>query len=142
MAIVIPDVGETLLLQFMVGDDTPNANWTLRLYVNDHTPTGATVLGSLTEMTTQGYAAKTLTNTSWSVSDVGVQSRATYAEQTYVFDGTGGATNVYGYYLTDNTSGALLWVERFSGAPIVVPATYGGEIKVTPQIEFATLSDL
>jgi hypothetical protein len=142
MALIIPNVGEQLLLQFMVGDAAPAATWSLRLFVNDFTPSPTSVIGSFTEMSTQNYSLKSLTNTNWVISGPLPEALATYAEQTFTFDGSGGATNVYGYYLTDDTGGALLWAERFPSAPIVVPATFGGEIKLTPTFQFATLNEL
>ena len=140
MTLKIPDASEALLLQFMVGDVAPHANWTLRLYTNDYTPVPASVVGSFTEMTTQNYAAKTLTNTSWVVTAIDPEAQAAYAEQSFVFDGSGGNTTVYGYYLTDNTAGALLWAERFA-SPQVVPGTLGGTISVTPTITLRTLGE-
>jgi hypothetical protein len=142
MALTVPNIGETLLLQFMVGDAAPHANWTLRLFVNNYTPVPATLLANLTEMSTQGYTAQVLTNTSWVISAEDPEAQALYAEQTFTFDGTGGDTDVYGYYLTDNSAGALLWAERFPTAPILVPDSFGGQIRITPRITFATLNEM
>lgn len=58
-------------------------------------------------------------------------STAHYAEQTYTF--TGALGNVYGYYLTEATSGQIKWSERFTSAPLNI-ANNGDQIKVTPII--------
>jgi hypothetical protein len=76
------------------------------------------VLANLTEMSTNGYADKTLTKTLWVVTAGGVGAAASgaYAQQTWTFTNAGGANTVYGYFITDVTSGLLLWVEAFASA--------------------------
>lgn len=142
MALLVPNTGETLLLRFALGDAAPHVNSTLRLFVNNYVPVPTTVIGDLTEMTTQGYAAIVLTNANWAVTHTDPEAEALQAQQTFTFDGTGGDTNVFGYYITDNTAGALLWVERFPTAPILVPDSFGGQIRITPRITFATLNEM
>jgi hypothetical protein len=56
---------------------------------------------------------------------------AHYAEQTFTF--TGALGNVYGYHLTETTSGQLKWAERFTAAPLNI-ANNGDQIKITPII--------
>jgi hypothetical protein len=141
MALIIPDASEVLMLRFALGDATPDTTCTLRLFVNDYTPVPGSVVGNFTEMTTQNYAPIVLTNTNWTVTAEDPEAQAVQAEQTFTFDGSGGDTIVYGYYVTDDTAGALLWAERFP-APPTVPDTLGGTIKITPKITFATLNDL
>lgn len=142
MALIVPNASEILLLRFALGDAAPHVNSTLRLFVNNYTPVPASVAANFTEMSTQGYAAITLTNTNWTVTNIDPEAEAVQAQQTFTFNGTGGDTNVYGYYLTDNTAGELLWAERFPTAPILVPASFGGQIRVTPRITFATLNEM
>jgi hypothetical protein len=111
---------------------TVPSNVQLHLFTNDHTPVEATVIGNLTEAIQAGYAAITLTGTSWTVATVGDVTTASYAIRTFTFSGVG--ANVYGYYITD-TDGTpnLLWLERFSDAPFVIPSS-GGTISITPTI--------
>jgi len=54
-----------------------------------------------------------------------------YAEQTWTFTGSFGAT-VYGYYVVQTTSGILMWAER--DASPYTPANNGDQIKLTPKI--------
>ena len=141
MALIIPDASEVLMLRFALGDVTPNTTCTLRLFVNDYTPVPATTEANFTEMTTQNYTPIVLTNTNWTVTAEDPEAQGVQAEQTFTFDGSGGDTIVYGYYITDDTAGALLWAERFPSPP-TVPNILGGVIKITPKFTFATLNDL
>lgn len=102
----------------------------LHLYSNDVTPTDSTVLGNLTEVSgTTGYAAITLTSANWTTTQVAGVTTAVYSERTFTF---GTVATCYGYYITD-TSGNLLWLERFTGAPFSIPAD-GGTISITNKI--------
>ena len=120
MAGLVPNAGEEIALdRFLKTSDE-----TLKLYVNDYTPVEGSVAGDFTEMSTQGYAAKTLTAASW--------SSGAYAQQTWTFDGTGGSTIVYGYFVIDAGSGTIMFAERFGTPPTIV--NNGDQIKVTPTI--------
>ena len=71
--------------------------------------------------------------TSWSVATNTGQAVGTYAQQTWTFDGTGGSQSVYGYFVTDVTSGLLLWSEAFASVKTV---TYNGDqILITPTFQ-------
>lgn len=120
MAGLVPNAGEAIALdRFLKTSDE-----TLKLYVNDYTPVEGSVAGDFTEMSTQGYAAKTLTAASW--------SSGAYAQQTWTFDGTGGSTVVYGYFVIDAGSGTIMFAERFGTPPTIV--NNGDQIKVTPTV--------
>jgi hypothetical protein len=131
MALLIPTIGETTLLQYMLGKSTPT-NLTLKLYVNNYPPVDGSVASSFTEMSTQGYSAKTLAMSTWgtatTVSNVG---SITYPQQTWTFDGTGGSTTIYGYYVVDaQGTPVLLWAELFATARTV--SSSGDVLNVTP----------
>jgi hypothetical protein len=130
MSLFLPDGAEELWLQ-LVTHKTANADLVLHLYVNNHTPADADTAGSYTEMSTQGYASKTLTGASWTAS-AGNPSSIVYAEQVWTADGTGGSTNVYGIYYTGPGS-ALLGVEVFPGGPFVVSVS-GQQVGYTPTL--------
>lgn len=127
MALVVPNISETMFLHLILNKTGTysQADVILKLFTNDYTPVETTVVGDLTEATGFGYAAKTLTGNSWSVTD-GV---ATYASQTFTF--TGALGYVYGYYLT-NAAGNLYWLERFVDGPYNIQAS-GEWIQVDPQ---------
>jgi len=129
MALVIPNVSEVTLLNNMLNVATPT-NTILHLYSNNLTPSSTTVVGDVTEVTSGGYAAITLTSLSWTVATSGGGiTTASYAEQT--FNITTSAT-VYGYYIT-NVAGDLLWLERFTAAPLQLPGS-GGQVLITSQV--------
>lgn len=120
MAGLVPNAGEAIALdRFLKTSDE-----TLKLYVNDYTPVEGSVAGDFTEMSTQGYAAKTLTAASW--------TSGAYAQQTWTFDGTGGSTVVYGYFVIDAGAGTIMFAERFGTPPTIV--NNGDQIKVTPTV--------
>lgn len=133
MSLILPSASEKTMLEFALGVTTPG-NQKLKLFVNNYTPDDTTVLANLTEMSTNGYADKTLTKTSWVVTAGGVGSPASgaYAQQTWTFTNVGGANTVYGYYITDVTSGLLLWVESFPTAKVI--QNTGDQIIITPTI--------
>lgn len=148
MALVVPNDSEILLLQYIVNstntDGTlPSAtvstysggNRVLHLFTNNATPQETTTLGGITEATAAGYAAVTLLGTSWSIgTDGGGVTTASYSEITFTFTT---AVTCYGYYITTSStySGGvkLLWLERFTGAPFILPSG-GGQIAITPKV--------
>ena len=126
MALVVPNVGEELALTRFL----KTANETLKLFTNNITPAETDTDATYTECSIGGYSAATLTAASWTVTP-GAPSDGAYAEQTFTFTGTFGAT-VYGYYVVDAGVGTLMWAER-DAAPYT-PANSGDQIKITPTI--------
>lgn len=133
--LLVPDVGEVQLLKFALGVDA-SEDQTLDLFVSNTTPAEGDTAGTYTIATGGGYAAKTLTKTSWSVATASGTTTASYAEQTYTF--TGALTtnpDIYGYRVKSASGGILLWAERAS--VIFTPANNGDTYKVTPKLEGA-----
>lgn len=128
MAIVLPDVSEQEWLKRVLKDVN---NQTLKLFVNDYTPVEGTLVANLTEMSTHGYAAKTLDKTLWTIATVSNVTSATHQQQTWNFTNAASVT-VYGYYIVDAVTGTLLYAERFT-YPQVVTGT-DTPIKLTPII--------
>jgi len=130
MALITPNAGEGRALKHALNHTAPE-ELKLKLYVNNITPAETDTAGTYTEMTTQGYAEKSLAGASWTITE-GAPSSADYAQQTWTFDGTGGTTSVYGYFVVGATSGIIRWAERFSDGPYVV-TNNGDLVKVTPK---------
>lgn len=129
MTLIAPaQKGEILMLQYIVGL-VDAGNPVLHLFGNNVTPTNSTVIGDLTQCTSAGYAPVTLISASWTTTQSAGVTTAVYSEQTFSF-----ATNAqaYGYYVTD-TSGNLLWLELFNGAPFSLPDG-GGSISITTKM--------
>lgn len=129
MALLMPAVGEVEALKRML-NYSATGNVVLHLYSNNYTPVEGSTVASFTECTASGYAAKTLTGSSWSITTTSNVTTASYAEQTFTFSA---AQVVYGYYVTDAANAIVLWAELFSGSPFNIPSG-GGSVKVTPKI--------
>jgi hypothetical protein len=127
MALVFPDVGENIVLEALVNKTAPQ-NLVLRLYTSDTTPGESDTAGTYTEATGNGYSAITLTGASWGAASGG---SIAYAQQTFTFSGALG--NVYGYYMTQASSGTLVYAERFTDGPYNI-VNNGDQIKITPTI--------
>lgn len=132
MALVVPNDGEVDALSYYVNKSTPE-NLVLRLFTNNVTPGESDTAATYTEASGGGYASKTLTGASWTITP-GAPTEAAYAQQSFAFTGplTGNA-QVYGYYLTRVTSGKIAHAERFSDGPYAI-VNNGDEVKVTPKI--------
>lgn len=134
--LIVPNISDILMLQYivnMIGQDGGTApaggHRLLRLYENNLTPGKSSVLTDFTETGAAGYASHTMTGTDWTtISSSGVNS-AVYSEHIFTF--TTGVT-IYGYYVTTiESSPKLMWAERFSTSPYVLPSQ-GGEIGIAP----------
>jgi hypothetical protein len=133
MALVIPTASENQMLETLLGIDAAQ-DLTLKLYVNNITPGDSDIASTYTEMSTLGYAAKTLTMASWSVTQVSSKAEASYAQQSWSFT-AGSAVTVYGYFIVRATTGDLWYAERFS-VPLTVQ-NLGDTIRVTPKFTFS-----
>lgn len=131
MPLVVPDVGERRMLEYIVNRVAPT-ELTLRLYVNDvDLLAEGVVAAGFTEASTTGYTAVALPGANWAVSTNSGITVATYA--TGVPFNFAAAADVYGYYVTD-AAGNVMWAEEFPSAPFGLPAG-GGQIVVRPQIQ-------
>lgn len=135
MALVLADVGADLILNTFF-NSTAQQNLKLKLFVTDVTPADTNTVATYTEAVGGDYAAKTLTNNSWTVTSGNDPSDATYAQQTWTFTGaltTNGT--IYGYYVTDNAGTTLVWAEKFGTA--FTPANNGDQLKLTPAFQLS-----
>jgi len=103
---------------------------TLCLFTNDITPARSDSYADYTVASGSGYADKTLTGSSFSISTVSNETIITYAQQSWTF--TGDAGTIYGYIIvTTDATPILLQAQRFD---IPQPTSNGKIIKVTPRI--------
>lgn len=128
MALVLPDVGENIALEALVNKTAPQ-DLVLRLYTNNITPAETDTAATYTEATFTGYSAVTLSGASWS----GAGDTVSYDLQTFTSSANQAAVDHYGYYLTQATSGKLVWAERFSDGPYTI-TNLNDKIEVTPTI--------
>ena len=131
MSQVVPDALEVEVLTTLL-----TSALTMRLYSNNATPSGSSSAASFTEVTGGGYANKPLTFAHWTIV-AGDPSTATYdAAQVWTFTGaTGGPGTIYGYYVTRNSDGKLMWAERFPPANVPFTPINGSVINVLPAFE-------
>lgn len=133
--IYMPSCAAKKWLEVMLGLDLQE-NALLKLFTNDITITDDTVAGDFTEMAGLGYAAKTLSMSSWGAptwDGVNKKAVSVYAEQEWVFE-EGTLVNVRGWYLVMATTGTLLLACKFAAAK---PIQHAGEtISVTPQHKY------
>lgn len=128
MALLVPNGGEDIILQYITNKDTPE-DLVVRLYSNDVTPAETDTAGTYTEVTGGGYSSITLTPADWTITP-GNPTQGEHVEITFAF--TSGVGNVYGYYVTRLTSADLLWAERFTNAPFPINNN-GDQIRITPR---------
>lgn len=137
MTQVVPDVGADLMLKAFYNNSRPANSLTLtsandfqlRLYCNNYTPIQTSVAADFTQAAGGGYAAKTLSNGSFTVTVGNDPSDAVYAIQTWTFTGALTTnTTVYGYYLVDS-DGVLVTAELLAAS--YTPTTNGDTLSVT-----------
>jgi hypothetical protein len=137
MSLVVADIGADEILKTYFNNTRPAGgnNLTLKLYTNNLTPLDTHTAASFTEASGGGYAAKTLTNGSWTVTPANDPSDAVYAQQTFTFTGAlSGNPTVYGYYVVDADNN-LIYAELLT-APFT-PANNGDNIKITPKFQLS-----
>ena len=128
MALVLPDVGEVVLMNYILNKSTPN-DVRMHLFTNNVTPAEDTVIGDLTEATQAGYAIISLPNGTWTVTTTSSITTGVHTEVTFSFSEN---ATLYGYFITDGTDTNLLWLESFDTGPFVLGAG-GGNVRVTPR---------
>ena len=132
MALVVPNSSEVIMLNYVLNIDAPE-NISILLYANNVIPDENSTVATFTELANGfGYTTggQSLTPGSWSVVS-GNPSQGEHTEMTWTF--TGAAGLVYGYYVTRDTGGELLWAERFTNGPFNIQ-TNGDQIKITPRL--------
>jgi len=130
-SLIVPDVAELNMLKIILNVN-PASNVALRLYSNELTLDGDTILADFTECPGgTGYAAKTLASGSWAISTDGLnKGYAEYAsEQEFTFTV---AQDIYGYFVTNAAGTELLWAQQAAYAPVELPSG-GGLFSVHPK---------
>lgn len=136
MSLVVPSVGNALMLKYIVNfinldgsAPSSGADRLLRLYSNNLTPNKNTVYSDLTEVDSgTGYTAMSLIGTDWEIESASGVTSATYND--YVTFNFSSSATVYGFYITTQDD-ELLWVERFENT-YTYPTS--GELKIIPYI--------
>lgn len=131
MALLVPDVGEVLLLKAVVDPATTGnqENWTLKLMSANTTIAESDTAGTYTEATFTGYSSKTLTRGSWGTpATASGTTSSSYAQQSW---SATSAQTVYGYWVVGATSTTLLFAENFGSIALTNPST----LNLTPKLQ-------
>lgn len=134
MAGLLPNEGETFIANMVIKNVATDRGTNLQLVLFTNSSIGETITAAtLTQpTTTNGYAAKTLTDGSWSVTD----DTATYAKQTFTATGGSFSAPVYGYaVLTTGTTPRILAIELDPNGPYTLQENDSYDI--TPVIKVA-----
>lgn len=128
MPLKVPNAAEVrVLVEFL----TPAL--TLRLYGNDKVPADADVTTDYTEIAGGGYTNRPLTFANWTIV-AGAPSLASYSSESWIFTGVINAPGtIYGYYVTRNSDGLLMWAERFPPANVPFTPIAGSKIVIVPR---------
>ena len=134
MPLVVADVGADVILKAFFNNSRAvgGNNFTMKLFATNVTPAQANTAASFVWATGGGYADKTLTNGSFTITPANDPSDAVYAEQVWTFTGalTTNAT-IYGYAVLD-ADGILIYAEAISP---FTPANNGDQLKITPKFQ-------
>lgn len=128
MPLVVPNAAEIDILTLIL-----TQNLTLRLYGNNITPGPTDTAATYTEIAGGGYANKPLTFAGWTFT-AGAPSFGLYAQQGWVYTGVINAPGtVYGYFVTRDVDGKLVWAERFPAAVLPFVPIAGSITRITPR---------
>ena len=119
--LVVSNVGERYLLDHVLSVPWSSGDsWTIHLYKNNFTPNKDMVLSDFTEATFGSYAAKTLTRATWTpaVTFSGI-AISFYGTLPLTWTSSSGPQTCYGYYVTEDAGGELLFAQAFDSPQIV-----------------------
>lgn len=105
------------------------------LFKNDFTPADTDTLLDYVEADFTGYASGIASGFSAPVTVGGEEHSLATSILFQVGASPTTGNSIYGYYVTDdNSAGALIWAERFTGAPLSMTSA-GDAIVVTPEYQ-------
>lgn len=136
MVMIIANDDLVITLDYMTSS-ADAADWKLRLYQNNWTPSHADVLSDYMEATFSGYAeAFPAFGGATLVGDQAVADDS--APRVFTHNGGGTQNDVYGYYIVNSVSGKLVSAERFA-----LPFHFefnGDTLSVTAQLTLESLN--
>lgn len=128
MGLVVPDAAELRFLNLILADAM-----TLRIFGNNATPSATSVAASFTEIAGGGYTNRALVFAGWSFT-TGTPSYGLQVKQSWVFTGAINApSTIYGYFVTRDSDGLLMWAERFPVAQVPFTPVAGSLVEITPK---------
>ncbi len=127
------DVGERLMLNYIVQSESGQLARSLRLYKNDYTPVPTSAVADFVEATFPGSEGKFINHLLWSAAvTVAGEAVSQYDSMAQQWTNTGEESQtVYGYYVTNEDGDEVLWAQRFTDPINVEP---DGTIQVWPSL--------
>ncbi len=140
MSFLFVNQAEEVLAKYLVNKSPAAAeNLVLRLFKNNWTPADGDTEAAATEADFTGYAHIDLTGADWTVTPDAPTALVT-AEQLFQSTADQTAQTIYGYYLTQVSSGKLICAWRYDDGPYNVQ-TNGDKIYVTPTINIKKVGE-
>lgn len=129
MSLIVPSQLEGEVLTTLL---TPALS--LRLFSNNVAPAHGSTAATFTEVVGGGYAALPLTFANWTINTVDPSTAVYNATQIFNFTApTSAPGTIYGYYVTRNSDGHLMWAEQFPAANIPFIPISGSKINISPR---------
>ena len=115
--------GEEEMFSRLVGKSSYQ-DWHLRLFITDRTPSKGDTIEQLEELSGSGYAPIVLEADDWTIDFSSGETKLSLSS-TKTFTLTAAVPEVHGYMITDPDKIFILYAEKFSDGPYVVPG--GGD---------------
>ena len=134
MALVVPDAAEARILEsFLAGP------LTLRLFGNNYVPIATSLAANFTEIVGNIYTSQPLLLASWVIT-LNNPSLAVHPMLSWVFTGIINAPGtIYGYFVTRDSDGFLMWAERFDAAYAPIVPINNSIIQLVPQFSSSSV---
>lgn len=133
--IVLLTFGRDMILGYYLGTQAGPTGFHLHLYASNIDPTqddNGTALAAA-EATYSGYASQAIG--SWTEIGI-VAERATWTAPTLLFlvaASPSAGNDIYGYYVTEDGGGNVVWAQKFDGGPFSMNV-FGDAISVVPTL--------
>lgn len=129
MSQIVPNSVEVEVLEQLFSEDM-----TLKIYGNNVTPDGESQAADFNEIAGGGYTSKPLVVAEWALVSGDPSYKVYLSTQQWDFTGPIDAPGtIFGYYITRDSDGALMWAERFLEAIVPFEPINGSIIKVLPK---------
>lgn len=129
MALVVPDDQE---VEVLINRLTPPL--TIKIYGNDKTPAHGDAAAAYTEIAGGGYVAQALLFANWTITAADPSLAIYNVTIEWIFTGPINAPgSVYGYFVTRDSDGKLMFADRFPSANVPFAPVVGSVIRVLPR---------
>jgi hypothetical protein len=128
MTVIVGHSAKIIMISAVL-NKVPAEDLILRLYQNDITPAPDYTTEDYIEVNSNGYGGQVLNANDWEIT-ADDHVKAIHLPVHFTFTGETG--DIFGYYITQDVSGELMWAERFDNTIYI--RNPGDEIRVEPAI--------